>query len=261
MAGRDLKRWVMASGFAWILLTGIPVFAGEVTAAVASNFLNPFKQLVSNFQKQSGHTVSIVSGSTGKLYAQIIHGAPFDIFLAADSERPRLLAKGGQAVAATRFTYARGKIVLWSADPERISAYGRKFLRSQNFKHLALANPKTSPYGKAAFMTLQRLNLWESLSPLIVRGENIGQTFQFVATGNAEVGFVALSQVLDPRLKIKGSRWQVPRHLYDPIDQDAVLLNRGQTNPAAQALWKFLQSDAARKIIQSYGYGLQKYKD
>lgn len=257
MADRNLKRWMMVSGFAWILLTGIPVFAGEVTAAVASNFLNPFKRLVSNFQKQSGHTVIIVSGSTGKLYAQIIHGAPFDIFLAADSERPRLLEKDGQAVAATRFTYARGKIVLWSADPKRITADGKTVLRRKNFRHLALANPKTAPYGRAAFNALQRLNLWESLSPLIVRGENISQTFQFVATGNAEVGFVALSQVLDPRLKIKGSRWQVPEHLYDPIDQDAVLLSNGQTNPAAQALWKFLQSEPARKIIQSYGYGLK----
>ncbi len=257
MADSDLKRWVMASGFAWILLTGTPVFAGEVTAAGASNFLNPFKQLISSFQKQSEHTVTIVSGSTGKLYAQIIHGAPFDIFLAADSARPRLLEKGGQAVAATRFTYARGKIVLWSADPKQITANGKNVLRRRNFKHLALANPKTAPYGKAAMTALQRLNLWQSLSPLIVRGENIGQTFQFVATGNAEVGLVALSQVLDPRLKIRGSRWQVPEHLYDPIDQDAVLLNSGQTNPAAQALLKFLQSDPARKIIQSYGYGLK----
>ena len=257
MAFQYFKHWMTVSIFASVLLAGSSVSAGEVTVAVASNFLNSFKQLIPNFQKQSGHTVRTVSGSTGKLYAQIIHGAPFDIFLAADSERPRLLGKGGQAVSDTQFTFARGKIVLWSADPRRISAYGRKFLRSQNFKHLALANPKTAPYGKAAVTALQRLNLWESLSPIIVQGENISQTFQFVATGNAEVGFVALSQVLDPRLKNKGSRWKVPKHLYDPIDQDAVLLTRGQTNPAAKAFLQFLQSDPARKIIQSYGYGLK----
>ena len=163
----------------------------------------------------------------------------------------------GQAVPATRFTYAQGKIVLWSADPRRIAADGKSILRRQNFKHLALANPKTAPYGRAAYTTLKRLNLWESISPAIVQGENIGQTFQFVATGNAEVGFVALSQVLDPRLKIQGSRWIVPEHFYEAINQDAVLLTRGQSQPAARALLQFLKSDPARKLIQSYGYGLK----
>ena len=233
------------------------VFAGEVTVAVASNFLNPFKQLIPVFQKQSGHSVRTVSGSTGKLYAQIMHGAPFEVFLAADSERPRLLEKNGQAVPTTRFTYAQGKIVLWSADPRRINGDGKSFLQRQNFRHLALANPKTAPYGKAAYTTLMRLNLWESISSTFVQGENISQTFQFVATGNAEVGFVALSQVMDPRLKMKGSRWIVPEHLYDAIDQDAVLLTRGQSQPAARALLQFLKSEPARNIIQSYGYGLK----
>ena len=251
----------MAAAFASLLLTGSPVSAGQVTAAVASNFMNPFKQLVARFQTQSGHTATLVSGSTGKLYAQIIHGAPYDVFLAADSERPRLLEKNGQAVTATGFTYARGKIVLWSADPMRIGPDGTAVLRQSKFKHLAMANPKTAPYGKAAFTLLQRLSLWEPLSPLIVRGENIGQTFQFVATGNAEVGLVALSQVLDPRMKIVGSHWQVPEHLYDPIDQDAILLTHGQANPAAKEFLQFLQSEPARKIIQSYGYGLQKVQD
>ncbi len=251
------KRWVLGSTFAFITFFGSSLFAGEVTVAVASNFLNPFKQLVPVFQKQSGHTVLTVSGSTGKLYAQIIHGAPFEVFLAADSERPRLLEQSGQAVPATRFTYARGKIVLWSADPRRIPADGKSILHRRNFKHLALANPKTAPYGKAAYTTLKKLNLWKSISPTLVQGENIGQTFQFVATGNAEVGFVALSQVLDPRLKIKGSQWIVPEHLYEAIDQDAVLLIRGQSQPAARALLQFLKSDPARKLIQSYGYGLK----
>lgn len=253
----NFKRWVAGSIFALAAFSGPSVLAGEVTVAVASNFLSPFKQLVPVFQKQSGHAVRTVSGSTGKLYAQITHGAPFDVFLAADSERPRLLEENGQTVAGTRFTYARGKIVLWSADPRRITTDGKNVLRQQNFKHLALANPKTAPYGKAAVTALQRLDLWQSISPAVVQGENIGQTFHFVATGNAEVGFVALSQVLDPRWKDKGSRWIVPEHLYDAIDQDAVLLKRGQSQPAAKALLQFLKSEPARKMIQSYGYGLK----
>jgi molybdate transport system substrate-binding protein len=258
MSAFILKRWVFGLACALVLFAESFAFAGEVTVAVASNFLSPFKQLVPVFEKQSGHSVRTVSGSTGKLYAQILHGAPFDILLAADSERPQLLEQNGQAVAGTRFTYAQGKIVLWSADSKRITPEGKEVLHHQNFKHLALANPKTAPYGKAAYTTLLRLNLWESLSLSVVRGENINQTFQFVATGNAEVGFVALSQVMDPRLKIQGSRWIVPEHLYDAINQDAVLLTRGQSQPAAKALLKFLRSDAAQNIIQSYGYGLKE---
>ncbi len=255
MTPLEWKRWV--TGFALVLWAAAPAFAGEVTVAVASNFLSPFKQLIPEFERESGHHVRTVSGSTGKLYAQILHGAPFDVFLAADSARPRRLEKDGQAVAGTRFTYVQGKIVLWSADPKRIGTDGKNILHRRNFKHLALANPKTAPYGKAAVTALQRLNLWEALSPLIVRGENIGQTFHFVATGNAEIGLVALSQVMDPRLTIKGSQWRVPEDLYDAIDQDAVLLTHGQSNPAARALLRFLQSDRARRIIQLYGYGLK----
>ncbi len=261
MAVLILKRWLLGLTLASLIFTGAPVYAGEVTVAVASNFLNPFKQLIPVFEKKSGHTVRTVSGSTGKLYAQILHGAPFEVFLAADSERPRLLEKNRQAMAGTRFTYARGKIVLWSADPRRIAADGESTLHLKNFEHLALANPKTAPYGKAAYTILKRLNLWEALSSTVVRGENIGQTFQFVATGNAEIGFVALSQVLDPRLKIRGSRWIVPEHLYDAIDQDAVLLTRGRSQPAARAFLKFLKSDATRTMIQTYGYGLKSEKD
>lgn len=256
MSVNNFKQWVFAC--ALVLFTESFTFAGEVTVAVASNFLSPFKQLVPVFEKQSGHSVRTVSGSTGKLYAQILHGAPFDVLLAADSARPRLLEQKGQAVAETRFTYAQGKIVLWSADPQRIAADGKSTLRLRSFKHLALANPKTAPYGKAAYTTLLRLSLWESLSSAVVRGENINQTFQFVATGNAEVGFVALSQIMDPRLRIKGSQWIVPEHLYDAINQDAILLTRSQSQPAAKALLQFLKSDTARNIIQSYGYGLKQ---
>ena len=177
MAVYLFKQWGLGSVLAFLIVTASSAFAGEVTVAVASNFLNPFKQLIPVFQKQSGHTVRTVSGSTGKLYAQIIHGAPFEVFLAADSERPKLLEKNGQAIAGTRFTYAQGKIVLWSADPRRITADGKNILQRKNFAHLALANPKTAPYGKAAHMTMLRLNLWESLSPTIVQGENISQAF------------------------------------------------------------------------------------
>jgi molybdate transport system substrate-binding protein len=258
MAVINLKRWAVGLAFAFMALCGSSVFAGEVTVAVASNFLKPFKQLVPVFQKQSGHTVRIVSGSTGKLYAQIMHGAPFDVFLAADRERPRLLETNGQAVSGSRFTYAQGKIVLWSADPRKVTSNGKITLHRQNFKHLALANPKTAPYGKAAHTALERLNLLESVSSSLVRGENISQTFQFVATGNAEIGFVALSQIMDPHMKIKGSQWIVPEHLYEAIDQDAVLLKRGKSQPAARAILQFLKSDTARARIQSYGYGLKE---
>ncbi|NIQ02017.1 MAG: molybdate ABC transporter substrate-binding protein [Nitrospinaceae bacterium] len=250
------RRMVTGMVTAFCLATASPAMSGEVTVAVATNFLNPFKQLVREFHKQTGHTVRTVSGSTGKLYAQIRHGAPFQVFLAADSERPRRLETQGQAVAASRFIYARGKIVLWSADPNRLGPDGEQVLRRKKFRHLALANPKTAPYGKAALTVLHRLKLHQPLSDRLVQGENIGQTFQFIATHNAELGFVALSQILDPRLKTKGSRWDVPENLYDPIDQEAVLLKNAETDPAALALVRFLKSDAARNIIQSYGYGL-----
>lgn len=248
---------ICLAAWAFVVLTVSPVKAGEATVAVASNFLSTFKQLAHDFQKQDGHSIRTVSGSTGKLYAQIIHGAPFDVFLAADGERPRLLAHNQKAVRATQFTYARGKLVLWSADPKLISGEGASVLRRGAFRHLALANPKTAPYGKAAFTALHRLRLWTTVLPTVVQGENINQTFQFVATGNAEMGFVALSQILDPRLKISGSHWRVPEHLYDAIDQDAVLLTHGQSNPAAQAFLLYLKSDSALNIMRSFGYGLR----
>lgn len=250
---------ICSAALTLLLLAGSPAEAGEVTVAVATNFLNPLKRLTQEFQKRQGHTVRIVSGSTGKLYAQIMHGAPFDVFLAADAERPRKLAElhPPRAVPDTRFTYALGKLVLWSRDPERLSGDGVAFLQGKQFNHLAMANPDTAPYGRAAKSFLERLKLSGELAPLIVQGENIGQAFQFTATGNAEIGLVALSQIMDPRIKINGSQWTVPDHLYDPIEQDAILLTRGQTNPAASAFLDFLKSAAARALIQSYGYGLK----
>lgn len=230
--------------------------AGEVRVAVASNFHNPLKVIAKKFEEQTDHRVQVIAGSTGKLYAQIIHGAPFDLFLAADSQRPLLLEKNGKIVSRSRFTYAQGKLALWSANPEIIQEDGIATLSMMSFNRLAMANPKTAPYGMATRQTLQKLKLWDKLRPRMVRGENIGQTFQFVLSGNAGLGFVALSQVLDPKNKVKGKYWKVPLDFHDPLKQDAVLLERGANNSAARAFHKFLKSEAAREMILSFGYEL-----
>ena len=224
--------------------------------AVASNFISPLKAIKVSFEKETGHRLVIIPGSTGKLYAQVKNGAPFDVLLAADDLRPRLLEEEGMAVPGSRFTYAIGRLVLWSKDPHGVDGDGKKNFQNPKFDHLAMANPKTAPYGRAAFQVLKKLGVWDRIKDRIVQGENIGQTFQFVATGNAEMGFVALSQILDPKNKSKGSHWVVPMELHDPISQDMVLLKRGEANPAAVALMKFMRGDSARKIIASYGYQL-----
>jgi len=241
----------------WLTVVPVPGWGETATVAVAANFLSPFKQLAQKFESATGHNTRIVSGSTGKLYAQIVHGAPFDVLLAADSKRPHLLEEQGLAVTGSRFTYARGRLTLWSADAGHIGKDGIAVLKKGAFRHLALANPKAAPYGKAAQSTLQALNLWDALQPRIVQGENVGQTFQFVATGNAEVGFVALSQVLAMDVDRQGSRWEVPSTYHDPIRQDAVLLVKGRGNAAAQALMKYLQSPAAKTMIANFGYEVQ----
>ena len=230
--------------------------ADEILIAVASNFYNPLREIARSFEKETGHKVQVVAGSTGKLYAQIVNGAPFELLLAADSRRPRLLEKGGWAVPGTRFTYALGKITLWSPNPTAISKDGESTLRKRNFAHLAMANPITAPYGKAALQTLQKLGLWSKVQPLVVQGENIGQTFQFVASQNAELGFVALSQVLDPKNHQKGTRWDVPDRFYDSLEQDLVILKNAENNPAVKTFWKFLKNKHAKRIIKKYGYGL-----
>ncbi|MCF8719646.1 molybdate ABC transporter substrate-binding protein [Nitrospina gracilis] len=233
-----------------------PAVAGADTAtvAVASNFLGPLKHIAGQFEARTGHTARIVSGSTGKLYAQILNGAPFHVFLAADSKRPRLLEDQKLAVNGSRFTYARGRLALWSADPAWIRGDGVPVLKDGAFRHLALANPKTAPYGQAAQSTLQKLGLWETLQGRIVRGENVGQAFQFAASGNAEVGFVALSQVLALPPARQGSHWEVPGSYHDPIEQDAVLLQKGNGNAAAKALLEFLKTPEVREQIRSSGY-------
>ena len=229
--------------------------AGEVRVAVASNFLSTLNEIAKSFEHDTGHDVTISSGSTGKLYAQIIHGAPFDVFFSADEARPTLMEKEGLAVNGSRFTYAIGRLTLWSADPTFIEGTGELVLSKGRFSHIAIANPKTAPYGAAAEQTLKGLGVWRHIKGRIVQGENIGQTFQFVFSGNAEIGLVALAQALDPRRHGAGSRWNVPVNLYDPLHQQAVLLVNGQDNDVAQAFLQYVQSPEARSIIERFGYG------
>lgn len=227
--------------------------AAEVQVAVAANFFAPMKAIAAEFEKTTGHKAVLSSGATGKFYAQIQSGAPFDVFLAADDETPARLDKENATVAGSRFTYATGKLVLWSARPDLVDAKG-EVLRSAKFAHIALAAPKLAPYGAAAVETLTRLGLLAQLEPRFVQGESIGQAFSFVSTGNAELGFVALSQVWENGKLRSGSAWIVPAELHGPIRQDAVLLARGKDNAAATALMAHLKSDAAKAVIRSFGY-------
>ncbi|RJX30246.1 MAG: molybdate ABC transporter substrate-binding protein [Oxalobacter sp.] len=238
------------------LLTGafsLSSFAAEVKVAVAANFIAPMKSISASFEKATGHKVVLSSGATGKFYAQIKNGAPFDILLAADAATPEKLEKESAAVAGSHFTYAIGKLVLWSAKPGFVDRKGN-VLKAKHFKHIAIASPKLAPYGAAAMETLIKLGLQETLQAKIVQGENIAQTHQFIDSGNAELGFVALSQVYKDGRVQNGSAWIVPDKLYHPIKQDAVLLLPGKDNAAAVELLKYLRSDASRKIIKSYGY-------
>lgn len=229
--------------------------AGEVQVAVAANFAAPFQQIAAGFAAATGHQAIVSTGSTGKFHAQITNGAPYAVLIAADDETPTKLINEGLAVKGSSFTYAVGKLVLWSARPGYVDAKG-EVLRTGDFQHLAVANPKLAPYGAAAMQVLGKLGLAEKVAPRIVQGENISQAQQFVATGNAELGFVALSQVAVPGKPQMGSSWLVPSDLYTPIRQNAVLLNTGANQAAAQALLQYLRSDAAKAVIKSWGYGL-----
>jgi molybdate transport system substrate-binding protein len=230
-----------------------PAWAAQATVAVAANFAEPIKAIAELLQKSTGHTVQITLGSTGKLYAQIQNGAPFDVLLAADARTPQRLEAEGQAVAGSRFTYATGKLVLWSAKAGRVDDQG-SVLKAANLGKVAYAAPKVAPYGAAAVEAMNRLGLSAALAPRLVQGESIGQAFSFVFTGNADVGFVALSQVLQGGRLRSGSMWLVPQNLYSPIRQDAVLLQRGAQNEAALALMRLLQSPDIKDLIRSYGY-------
>ncbi len=240
-----------------LLLFGQASWAATVLVAVASNFSKPMTEIAAEFEKATGHSAKLSFGSSGKFVSQMENGAPFEVFLSADDEKPLNLEQAGLAVTGTRFTYALGTLVLWSATSGYVDAQG-KILVTGGFKHLALADPKLAPYGAAAVDVLKGLNLQDKLSPLFVLGENIAQTHQFISTGNAELGFVALSQVIENGRIATGSGWIVPSDRHAPIRQDAVLLSKGAENPAASALLDYLKSAPALAIIEKYGYGLAK---
>lgn len=241
-----------------LLLSAFPLQATAETAlvAVAANFAEAAEALAGPFRAASGHDLQLTTGSTGKLYAQIGEGAPFDVMLSADAATPARLIAEGNAVAESSFTYAIGKLALWSSDPARIGADGRAALQDPALRFVALANPDLAPYGVAAREAMQSLGLWDALQPKIVMGQNIGQTHSMVATGAAEVGFVALSAVMSPRAPAQGSRWDVPQDLFTPILQDAVLLNHGADNPAALAFLDFLRTPEAAVVIEGFGYAV-----
>ncbi|KNZ31297.1 MAG: molybdate ABC transporter substrate-binding protein [Methylibium sp. NZG] len=229
--------------------------AETVRIAVAANFAAPLQRVAAEFEKDTGHRALVSVGATGKFYAQISQGAPFDVFLSADDETPARLVADSAAVADSRFTYAVGRLVLWSAQPGFVDEQGA-VLKNGGFRHLALANPKTAPYGAAAVEVMKARGLLDALSPRFVQGENIAQAHQFVASGNAELGFVALSQVWTDGRIAQGSAWRVPAALHTPIRQDAVLLTGARNNAAALALLRYLRGEKARAVIVSHGYEL-----
>lgn len=244
------------------ILSGVALFlslstaqAEEVLVAISANFTGAARAIALQFEQQTGHTLKISYGSTGKLYAQIVNGAPYEVFLAADSKHPGKAEASGLAVLGSRFTYAKGRLVLWSADAAEFEN-GEDYLRQMKYHHLAIANPKTAPYGLAAKQVLQHLALWDDLQKKVVRGDSIAQTFQFLVSGNAQAGFVAYSLVNQWRGQ-NGSLWIIPEDYYQPVVQQAVLLNKGLKNPAAQAFMAFLHSPKARAIISDFGYGIE----
>lgn len=233
-----------------------PAPAQVVQVAVASNFAAPMRALAEVFEKNTGYKAQLSFGSTGKFYAQIKEGAPFDVLLAADDETPGRLMAENAAVPDSRFTYATGRLALWSAKDGLVDGNGA-VLKVGTFAHLALADPKLAPYGAAAVEAMKHLGVFEQLQPKFVQGENITQTQQFVNSGNAELGFVALSQVSRDGRIAKGSAWIVPRNLHSALRQDAILLTHGKGNSAAAALLGFLKTEKARTVIQSYGYDME----
>jgi molybdate transport system substrate-binding protein len=261
-------HWLLLSLAALLLfpLRALAAESGEARVAVAANFAGAMQTLAAEFSKDTGNRVQIVPGATGTLYAQIENGSPIDVFLAADQETPKKLEAEGLAVTGSRFTYARGRLVVWSARPGFVDPAG-DVLRVGRFQHLAIANPKVAPYGQAAMEVLAALGLTEATRPKLVQGENVGQTAQFVSSGAAELGFVALSQISGPTVSSaagprptaasSGSSWVVPERLYSPIRQDAVLLKRAAANAAARDLLAYLQSPRARDVIRSFGYAVE----
>ncbi|MBT00363.1 MAG: molybdate ABC transporter substrate-binding protein [Oceanospirillaceae bacterium] len=241
---------ILVSG---LLATGAQVNAGEVQAAVAANFTAAAKEIAARFEQDTGHRVELSFASTGKLYAQIINGAPFDVFLAADAARPEKLVSDGQAVTDSLFTYAVGQLVLWSAGDSTIDDDG-SVLKDKSLERLAIANPKTAPYGAAAVEAMEAMGLWEHYQSTTVRGDSIAQTYQMAYSGAVPAAMVARAQIA---LDSTGSSWLIPQSLYSPIRQQAVLLSASADNEAATAWMDYLKGDSAREIIQRYGYGLE----
>jgi len=241
----------------WILCcAAVPAVAEDLLVAVAANFMGTMRPIAADFEQQSGHRVRLVSGSSGKLFAQIRNGAPYDLFFSADQEKPRALEAAGMVMPGSRLTYATGALVLWAPSWAEVDAMA---LQRESFKRLAVANPRLAPYGAAAMDVLQHLQLLPALTPKLVYGENVAQAFQFVDSGNAELGMVALSQVLALASKNKATAtaptyWLIPRNWYRPIKQDAVLLQAAEQKTAAQAFLAFFQTDVAAKIMNSHGY-------
>ena len=230
--------------------------ADTVNVAVAANFTAPARVLAAIFEKTTGHEAKLSYGATGAFYSQIKNGAPFDVLLAADDERPIKLEKEGDTVPGSRFTYAIGQLVLWSAKPGVVDGQG-EVLKGGQFNKLAIANPKLAPYGAAAVETLNKLGLYAAVQPKLVTGESIGQTYNFVATGNADIGFIALSQIQEAGKLKGGSAWIVPANLHAPIVQDGVILKRAAANPAAKAWMELLRSPKAKELIRGYGYSVK----
>lgn len=251
MFARSLMRWPLLA----LAAVAGTLHAAEAQVAVAANFAEPIKAVAAVLEKTTGHTLQITVGATGRLYAQIKNGAPFDVLLSADTRTPAQLETDGLAQPGSRFTYATGKLVLWSADAAKVDAQGA-VLKGEGFRKLAIANPKTAPYGAASVEVMDKLGLSAALTPKLVQGESIGQTYNFAYTGNAEIAFVAMSQVLEGGRLKGGSMWVVPQTLYPPIQQDAVLLKRAARNEAALALMKLLQSPNIKDLIRSYGYDI-----
>jgi len=247
LARRPLMA-VLAAGLA--MLIGGEALAAETRVAVAANFTEPAKAIAAKFEARTGHKATLSFGSSGQFYTQIANGAPFEVFLSADAERPTRAEAEGLALAGTRFTYATGRLVLWSRTPGLVDGKGAVLARG-GFEKLAIADPKSAPYGQAAIETLTKLKLQDTLKPRIVTGSSITQTYQYAQTGAAELGFVALSQVIN---EPGGSRWIVPTANHSPIDQQAVLLKTGSGNPAARAFLQFLKGSEAKAIIRRYGY-------
>lgn len=235
------------------LLAAATARAADVSVAVAANVAAPMQKIAAAFERATGHKAALAVGSTGRFYAQVRNGAPFELLLAADDETPARLEKEGFAVAGTRFTYAVGRLALWSASPGVVDTRGQ-VLREGRFQRIAIADPKLAPYGRAAMEAMNKLGVTANLQARLVQGESIAQAYQFVATGNAQLGFVALSQVMEDGRIGKGSAWIVPSELHAPIRQDAIVLTAGKDNPAAAALAAFLRGDAARAILRAHGY-------